>query len=69
MNRIFKNNNGMTYCILEGDIGGPALMLNLHSGSFVITYHLNKSDWNSGMYFPNLKSAYNEWRKINWSLK
>jgi len=61
LSRVFCNNNGRNYCILDGGFGKPALLANLNDKQFVIASKLNKDDWNSGRYFTNLKDAYEEW--------
>ena len=61
LSRVFCNHNGKNYCILEGEIGKPALLANLNEKQFVIAAMLNDTHWYCGRYFTNLKDAYEEW--------
>ena len=65
MERLFWNNNGGAYCILEGNIGEPALLADMNNKSkFIVASRLNATDWNSGMYHCSLGEAYKQFRSL-----
>ena len=65
MGKLFKNNNGLNYCLLEGNVGEPALLASLNiADEYILTLHLNEDSWNGGRYIYNLNKAVDEFNKI-----
>ena len=59
--RLFHNDNGKFYCILEGGIGQPSLLADMHCNQYIVTGRLNNNDWNAGMYLTNIEDAVNKY--------
>ena len=55
--RLFHNDNGKDYCILEGGIGQPSLLVDMHCAQYIVTGRLNNSDWNAGIYLSDIEEA------------
>lgn len=66
MNRAYRNENGMTYTILMGGVGSPALLVK-HSDpdgfDFVVVNHLSETSWSNGSYHQTLLNALEDYRK------
>lgn len=66
MLRAYKNDNGSTYTILLGSIGGSALLVK-HSDpdgfDFIVTGYLSHDSWSNGSYHQTLVNAIEDYRK------
>ena len=66
---IYKNNNGMSYIIIDFN-GIIALLKNVNSGEFVVANGFSpfRDSWDQGFYFIDMVEAsekFNELRKVN----
>lgn len=62
--RHFRNTNGKTYWVLDGD-SEEALVMEEGTGTMIIVYGLDQDTWRQGRYFPNNLRAMKAWVKEN----
>lgn len=64
MERLLLNKNGRSYCIIDGKVFGPAILVDMNSNDYVVTSFLTNYEWLSGSYFNNINDALKFWKKI-----
>jgi hypothetical protein len=64
--RILHNDNGEYYCIVAGELGDKALLVNLFDDSFfpyVVVGVLEETSWGQSEYFEDFEEAANKFKE------
>lgn len=59
------NQNGTTYCVVEGEIGKPGLLVRLDTKPcpYIVASILEEQSWHSGEYYGSFREAWKDYAK------
>ena len=63
MKKLWTGQAGVYFLLFGGEIGKPAMLLNVDSEEIVLTHCLEKQSWHHGEYKFNFDEAYKEWKE------
>lgn len=63
MKKIWIGQAGSYYLLFGGELGKPAMLLNLDSDEIVLTHYLENNSWHHGEYMFNFDEAYKKYKE------
>lgn len=62
MKNLWVGQGGSYFLLFGGELGKPAMLLNMNSNEIVLTHCLEEHSWHHGDYRFNFDEAYEEYK-------